>query len=56
MQFNVNEGIVKMLEVLAGHTNLQVLLILTLVILKLPALIRELSLLIKAARPTDQDL
>lgn len=50
MQFNVNEGVVKMLEVLAVHTNLQALLILMLVIFKLPALIRELSRLIKTIK------
>lgn len=50
MQFNVNEGVVKMLEVLAEHINLQILLILTVVIIKLPALVSEVSKLVQTLK------
>jgi hypothetical protein len=46
MYFNVNDGVVKVLEILALHTNLQVLFVFSLLIIRLPVIVRELSALI----------
>ena len=43
MQFNVNESVVKMLEVLARHKSIQILIIAVVAIIKLPEILMALS-------------
>lgn len=44
MQFNVNESVVKMLDVLAKSRSLQVLIVLLTLIAQLPAILRSIAL------------
>lgn len=44
MQFNVNEGVVKMLEVLASNKSLQLFIIVVTVLIRLPEIIAALKL------------
>jgi len=44
MQFNVNDGVVKMLEILANSRALQILIVILALIIQLPAILRSIAL------------
>lgn len=43
MQFNVNESVVKMIEILANNKSLQILIVVLAVIVRMPEIITALA-------------